>query len=73
MVGGTRGQMYFHGGSGPNFLKDDARYWYEKQALFKYYNIQNYNVTQYYEVKDAIIGKIVPHRTDLQSAKDYAQ
>lgn len=73
MIGGTRGQMYFHGGSGPGFLEGDARNWYEKQALFKYYNIQNDNVTQYYEVKDAIIGKIIPQRTDLQSAKDYAQ
>jgi hypothetical protein len=41
LIGGNGGQLYFHGGSGPGVHDGDGRYWYEKQCLFKYYNIQH--------------------------------
>ena len=65
--------LCFHGGSGPNFLEGEARNWYEKQALFKYYNIAQENIASYYTINDAIIGTIVPQRVDLYSVKNYAQ
>jgi len=32
--------LWFHGGSGPGYLEDEARGWYEKQCLFKYYHVR---------------------------------
>lgn len=73
-------QLYFHGGSGPGFTPDDykndqdsPRYWYEKQALFKYYNTQYDSVPQYYSIDDAIIGVILPYQNNINDAKNHAQ
>lgn len=73
MVGGIRGQLYFHGGSGPGFLQGDGRYWYEKQCLFKYYNIQHDKDETNYQIKNAIIGNSLPHNNSLEDSKNHAQ
>ena len=73
MVGGTRGQLYFHGGSGPKFLQGDGRYWYEKQCLFKYYNIQHDKDETLYQIKDSIVGAILPYDNSLNDSKNHAQ
>lgn len=73
-------QLYFHGGSGPGFTpdqykdqQDSPRYWYEKQALYKYYNIQADVVNTYYGIDDAIIGQILPYQNNINDAKNHAQ
>lgn len=68
-------QMYFHGGSGPGFTPSgwEARYWYEKQALFKYYKTQYANAPKYYTIDDAIIGEVLPYQNDINDAKNHAQ
>jgi hypothetical protein len=58
MVGGTRGQLRFHGGSGPGLDHGNGRYWYEKQCLFKYYNIQHDKDETLYQIKDSIVAYV---------------
>ena len=69
----ARGQMRFHGGSGPGHLEGDARYWYEKQCLFKYYNVKHDKDETNYQIEDAIIGAILPYQNSLSDSKNHAQ
>lgn len=73
LIGGNRGQLYFHGGSGPGVHDGDGRYWYEKQCLFKYYNIQHDKDETNYQIKDAIVGSILPYENNLNDSKNHAQ
>ena len=73
-------QLYFHGGSGPGFIPgnddyvfDNPRYWYEKQSLFKYYNVQKDEVPTYFNIKDAAIGQTLPYHNNLDDSKNHAQ
>ena len=52
--------MRFHGGSGKGHLEGESRYWYEKQCLFKYYNIQHDKDEINYQIEDAMIGATLP-------------
>lgn len=73
MVGGTRGQLRFHGGSGPGLHHGNGRYWYEKQCLFKYYNIQHDKDETLYQIKDSIVGASLPYENSLSDSKNHAQ
>jgi len=75
LQGGTRGQLYFHGGSGPGYIPDSsnpARYWYEKQCLFKYYNIRHDKDETLYQIKDSIVGASLPYENSLSDSKNHA-
>lgn len=69
----TNKQMQFHGGSGKGFLEGAARYWYEKQCLFKYYNIKHDLDESNYQIEDAIIGEALPFQNSLTDSKNHAQ
>ena len=68
-----RGQMRFHGGSGKGHLVGEARYWYEKQCLFKYYNIKHDKDEINYQIEDAIIGATLPFQNSLSDSKNHSQ
>lgn len=70
MIGGTRGQLYFHSGQGAFTQQKD---WFEKQVLFKYYNVEHDIDTTEFQIKDAIIGASLPYQNDLSDSKNYAQ
>lgn len=69
----VRSQLYFHGGSGPGYHEDQGRYWYEKQCLFKYYNIRHDFDNVEHKINDAIIGSILPYENSLEDSKNHAQ
>ena len=65
--------LYFHGGSGPGFHEGEAGSWFEKQSLFKYYNIQHSVDYKNYQILDAIIGEALPYKNKLSDSKNHSQ
>lgn len=70
---GSRYQLYFHGGSGPGYKSGEGGDFYEKQSLFKYYNVEKHKDINNYQIKDAIIGNILPYENNLNDSKNHAQ